>query len=133
MGRLRTARLVLLCWASLALFPGPAQAQSPPDPATPPSTPSAPHKVAAVSGNPAATTYANGTGWLGRTLGLRDEWGIRLGGVWLADTNAVAAGGAKPDGWTNNSALFIGLQIDAEKLVGWRGGSFGFEFLQFNG
>ncbi len=27
----------------------------------------------------------------------------------------------------------IGLGIDAEKLVGWRGASFGFEFLQFNG
>ena len=76
---------------------------------------------------------STGTGWLGRTLGLRDEWGITLGGLWLADTNLVAAGGAQPGGWTNNSALFIGLGIDAEKLVGWRGASFGFQFLQFNG
>jgi porin len=36
-------------------------------------------------------------------------------------------------GWTSNSALFIGLDIDAEKLVSWRGASFGFAFLQFNG
>src|SRR5437660_230787 len=83
---------------------------------------------AAVSGNPAATTFSTGTGWLGRTLGLRDEWGVTLGGVWLADTNLVAAGGAQPGGWTNNSALFVGLGIDADKLVGWRGASFGFQF-----
>ena len=62
----------------------------------------------AVSGNPAATTHSTGTGWLGRTLGLNDDWGINLGGLWLADTNVVVAGGAKPGGWTSNSALFIG-------------------------
>jgi porin len=46
---------------------------------------------------------------------LREEWGVRLGGLWLADTNLVAAGGAQPGGWTNNSALLIGLGIDADK------------------
>jgi len=130
MGSIRAAQLVAVCCASLALFAGQARAQSPPAPA---GISSATENVAAVSGNPAATTYSTGTGWLGRTLGLRDEWGIRLGGLWLADTNVVVAGGANPGGWTNNSALFIGLQIDAEKLVAWRGASFGFEFLQFNG
>ncbi len=30
-------------------------------------------------------------------------------------------------------ALVVGLNVDAEKLVGWRGASFGFQFLQFNG
>ncbi len=93
-----------------------------------------PEKYASVSGNPASTDYSVvGTGWLGRTLGLKDEWGIKLGGLWLADTNLVVAGGAQPGGWTNNQALFIGLGIDAEKLVDWRGASFGFQFLQFNG
>ena len=91
-------------------------------------------RVAAVSGNPASTNYSIvGTGWLGRTLGLRDEWGVTLGGLWLADTNVVVAGGVQPGGWTNNQALIIGLGIDAEKLVDWRGASFGFQFLQFNG
>ncbi len=66
-------------------------------------------------------------------LGLKDEWGIKLGGLWLADTNLVVAGGAVPGGWTNNQAFFLGLAIDADKLVGWRGASFGFQFLQFNG
>ncbi|HEX9524553.1 MAG TPA: hypothetical protein VF949_16360, partial [Reyranella sp.] len=92
----------------------------------------APAPVASVSGNPAATTFSTGTGWLGRQLGLRDEWGVTLGGVWLADTNLVVAGGAQPGGWTNNSALFVGLGIDADKLVGWQGASFGFQFLQLN-
>jgi len=94
---------------------------------------STPDRVYAVSGNPAATDYAIGIGWLGRTLGLRDDWGITLGGVWLADTDLVAAGGLQPGGWTSNSALFVGLGIDAEKLVDWRGAAFGFTFLQLNG
>lgn len=88
----------------------------------------------AVSGNPSATDYSVvGTGWLGRQLGLKDEWGVKLGGLWLADTNLVVAGGAMPGGWTNNQAFFLGLAVDANKLVGWRGASFGFQFLQFNG
>ena len=88
----------------------------------------------AVSGNPAATDFGiAGTGWLGRKLGLKDEWGVKLGGLWLADTNILVAGGAQPGGWTNNQALVVGLGVDAEKLVGWRGASFGFQFLQFNG
>jgi porin len=88
----------------------------------------------AVSGNPSATDYSVvGTGWLGRTLGLKDDWGVKLGGLWLADTNVVAAGGAQPGGWTNNQALFVGLGVDADKLVGWQGAKFGFQFLQFNG
>ncbi|MFZ5779679.1 MAG: hypothetical protein ACOY4R_05670 [Pseudomonadota bacterium] len=58
---------------------------------------------AAVSGNPSATDYSVvGTGWLGRMLGLKDEWGVSLGGLWLADTDIVAAGGTVPGGWTNN-------------------------------
>ena len=88
----------------------------------------------AISGNPSATDYSVvGTGWLGRELGLKDDWGVKLGGLWLADTNLVVAGGATPGGWTNNQAFFLGLAVDANKLVGWRGASFGFQFLQFNG
>jgi porin len=125
---IRIASLAL-CGACLVAEVGPAVAQNPPVAASPSSTP---QQVAAVSGNPAATTFSTGTGWLGRTLGLRDEWGVTLGGLWLADTNVVVAGGAQPGGWTNNSALFVGLGIDADKLVGWQGASFGFQFLQLN-
>jgi porin len=115
---------------SLVAAAGTATAQSPIN-----STASAnPAKdLAAISGNPADTEFSTGTGWLGRTLGLREEWGVSLGGLWLADTNLVVAGGAQPGGWTNNSLVVIGLGIDADKLAGWRGASFGFQFLQLNG
>jgi porin len=102
--RIRAAGLGALCGASLV---GGVAAQTAPAPATSPT-------VAAVTGNPAATTFSTGTGQLGRWLGLRDEWGVRLGGVWLADTNLVAAGGVHPGSSTNNSALFIGLGVDSE-------------------
>jgi porin len=111
---------------ALWAFAGAAHAQDKPPPAasSPPS----------VTGNPAATDFGiTGTGWLGRTLGLKDEWGITLGGVWIADTNVLVAGGAQPGAWSNNQALILGLNIAAEKLVGWRGASFGVRFLQFNG
>jgi porin len=98
----------------------------------PPALDSSP-AIAAVTGNPAATTFTTGTGQLGHWLGLRDEWGIRLGGLWLADANLLASGGLHPGTWTYNSALFISLGIDAEKMVDWRGASFGVQFLQLNG
>src|SRR5882724_998975 len=123
------AAALALCGACLVSVVDGAKAQSPPEPA---SGPAKTEKVVAVSGNPSATTFTTGTGWLGRQLGLRDEWGVTLGGVWLADTNLVAAGGVQKGGWTNNSALFVGLGIDADKLVGWQGASFGFQFLQLN-
>ncbi|MFO1161848.1 MAG: carbohydrate porin [Reyranellaceae bacterium] len=127
---MRGAKLGTAIWLMLLVHVGAPRAQPAPDAAAPPKPQ---EKVAAVSGNPAATDSAIGTGWLGRTLGLKDEWGIKLGGVWLADTNVVVAGGVLPGGWTNNQALILGLGVDAEKLVGWRGATFGFEFLQFNG
>jgi porin len=90
-------------------------------------------KVYSVSGNPAGTDFSVvGTGELGRAIGLKDEWGIKFGGVYIADTNLVA-GGPRPGAWTNNSAVIVGLGIDANKLVDWKGASFGFQFLQFNG
>ncbi len=125
-----SVRLAAHCWASL-LVAGGAAAQGEPDRSTAP--PAAKPAAAATSGNPAATNFSTGTGLLGHLLGLRDERGVKLGGLWLADTNVVATGGVQPGGWTSNSALFIGLGIDAEKLVDWHGASFGFEFLQFNG
>jgi len=48
----------------------PAQTVSPATDATP---------TGSVAGNLAATTFATGTGQIGRRLGLRDEWGLQLG------------------------------------------------------
>ena len=86
-----------------------------------------------ITGNPAAENSMPGTGSLGRLLRLPEESGLRLGGVWLADSNGLLSGGERPGSWTFNSALIVGANIDAEKLVGWEGASFGIQFLQFNG
>lgn len=131
-GDRRSVWLGILCGVALFALAGQApRAQPAPDPAA---QPKPPEKVVAISGNPASTNVGVvGTGWLGRTLGLRDEWGIKLGGMWLADTNVVVAGGVQPGAWSNNSGLVLGLGVDAEKLVGWTGASFAFQFLQFNG
>ncbi|HEY5954317.1 MAG TPA: carbohydrate porin [Terrimicrobiaceae bacterium] len=91
--------------------------------------------AAAISGNPAAENNLPGNAWLiglipGKPL---DTIGLRLGGVWLADTNGLISGGAQPGKWSWNSALIVGADVDAEKLVGWKGASFGIQFLQFNG
>jgi porin len=123
--RVRGARAAS-AFLAVALAAGTAAGQTAPD-----AMAHAP--LASISGNPAATTFQTGTGWLGRTLGLKDEWGIRLGGLWLADFSVVAAGGVRPGEGAANSALFLGLNIDADKLVGWTGASFGFQYLQFNG
>lgn len=125
---LRRSTLGLVCLVALGAVSGQAFGQAGP---TGPDSHSA-ATTYAISGNPAATTFSTGTGWLGRTLGLREEWGVTLGGLWLADTNIVAAGGAQKGGWTNNSAVFVSLAIDADKLIDWRGAHFGFQFLQLN-
>lgn len=88
---------------------------------------------ASITGNPAAENGLPGTARLGRLLHLPDDSGLRLGGLWLADTNGLLAGGAQPGRWSWNSALIIGANLDAEKLLDWKGASFGVQFLQFNG
>lgn len=122
------AAAIALCGACLVTEMGSATAQN----ASPDNPNTIPEDVAAVSGNPATASFGAGTGWLGRTMGLRPEWGVTLGGIWLADTNLVAAGGVQKGGWTNNSALFVSLGVDANKLVDWQGAAFGVQFLQLN-
>lgn len=88
---------------------------------------------ASITGNPAAENVLPGTGLAGRLLDLPEDSGLRLGGLWLADTNGLLSGGAQPGRWSWNSALIIGANLDAEKLMDWKGASFGIQFLQFNG
>src|SRR5260370_13686548 len=85
-----------------------------------------------ITGNPAAENEVPGTGLAGRLLQLPPDSGLRLGGLWLADTNGLISGGAQPGKWSWNSALIIGANFDAEKLLNWQGASFGIQFLQFN-
>lgn len=97
---------------------------------TPPAQASEQDVLGAVSGNPAADNIVPGTGFLGRSLGLPESSGLRVGGLWLADSNGLLAGGAQPGSWTWNSMLLLGLDVDAEKLLNLKGASFSAQFMQ---
>ena len=90
-----------------------------------------------ISSNPGAVDIRTGTGELAGTveklLGLPRDTGVYLGGAWVGDANVLLSGGAEPGQWSFNSLLIVGAGLNAEKLVGWKGGRFGVEFLHFNG
>ncbi len=90
-----------------------------------------------VSSNPGAVNVTTGSGdaqnFFQKQLGIQNDHGIRLGGLWASDVNALMAGGAEPGTWSLNSLLILDLNINTEKIFHWKGGSFGAEFLQFNG
>jgi porin len=86
-----------------------------------------------ISANPGSTNVITGTGLLGRLLGFTPESGVRLGGLWIGNTNYLIAGGVDPHTWSFNSLLLVELQLDLEKLLRIPGAEFGAEFLQFNG
>lgn len=85
-----------------------------------------------ISGNPGAVNILTGTGALGDWMHIPESSGVRLGGLWMGDYNALLCG---VDGrrLTGNSLLILDLSIDLCKAIGWRGAFFGTEFLQFNG
>lgn len=90
-----------------------------------------------ISANPAAVDASTGSGVVQDTLltklGIKNDHGVRFGGLWLADCNWLISGGAKPGAFSCNSALVLDSHIDLQKLTGWwSGGSFGAEFLQLN-
>ena len=86
-----------------------------------------------VASNPGAVDIIAGTGAIGRLLGLDEDSGIRLGGLWIGDSSGVLSGGRVPGAWALNSLTIADLNLDTEKLFGWEGGSIGTEFLQFSG
>jgi len=90
-----------------------------------------------ISANPGASNISVGSGraqdFFMEAAGAKDDHGVRLGGMWLSDADWLMSGGLKPDSWTGNSLLILDLHLDAEKLLHWKGASFGAEFLQFNG
>jgi carbohydrate-selective porin OprB len=122
--------VALLCLAS---FLSSAPCAEPPAPSEVSEVSSGDKALAAITGNPAAENQLPGTGLAGRLIHLPEDSGLRLGGLWLADTNGLLSGGAQPGKWSWNSALIIGANLDAEKLLNWKGASFGVQFLQFNG
>ncbi len=86
-----------------------------------------------ISANPGAVNQTTGTGQAGEWLGFKKDSGVYLGGVWAADTNYLISGGVHPGSWSWNSLLILSLRLDSEKLIGWKGGKFGIDFLRFDG
>src|SRR5581483_2115953 len=89
-----------------------------------------------ISGNPGAVNSQVGTGKLGQWLHIPKSSGVRLGGVWVSDYNALVhglAGVHHNRRWTGNSSFILDLSIDLQKAMGWKGALIGSEFLQFNG
>src|SRR5512135_3277921 len=81
-----------------------------------------------ISGNPGAVNILTGTGELGKLLQIPESSGVRLGGLWLGDYNALLSGGNGTHDnrrWTYNSSLILDLYIDLRKAIGWKGASFG--------
>lgn len=94
------------------------------------------HSSYGVSGNPGAVNTQLGTGDLGDWLKIPESSGVRLGGLWMGDENALLSEPSERPPhrrWTGNSSFILDLAIDLEKAVGWKGALFGAEFLQFNG
>jgi len=86
-----------------------------------------------ISANPGAVNQITGTGQAGGWLGFTKDSGVFLGGVWAGDTNYLISGGEQPGSWSWDSLLILSLGLDSEKLVGWKGGKFGIDFLRFDG
>jgi len=89
-------------------------------------------KQIGISGNPGAVNVLTGTGALGRLLGLKEDSGIRLGGIWVANTD-IQMSGKMAGSATFNSMEIVDLQLDLANLLGLRGSSFAATFLQFDG
>ena len=87
----------------------------------------------AISGNPGAVNAHTGNGFLQGLTGPSKDTGISYGGIWLSDYNILMSGGAQPGASSWNSLLIASVQINAEKLLKWKGADFGVQFLQFNG
>ena len=67
---------------------------------------------------------------------LPEDSGIRLGGLWIADTDALCRGGvyySTAKKICRHKFACIRSSIDAEKLCNLKNGSFGAEFLRLNG
>jgi len=140
----RSPRFLLVC-TTWAVCCGTVRAQAPePSPVIETQLPPAPTEqpnaditretpTSAISANPAAVNVLTGTGRLGELLGLDKDSGLRLGGLWIGDASGVLSGGLKPGQWGLNSLAVIDFSLDTEKLGGWKGGSAGIDFLQFNG
>jgi len=89
----------------------------------------------AVSSNAASVTIVTGTGALGKWLHLPEDRGMRLGGLWIGDTDALCHGGLStppPKKFAGVNLLVLDFSIDMEKFCGIKNGLFGAEFLRLD-
>ena len=89
-------------------------------------------KQVGISGNPGAVNVLTGTGALGELIGLTEDTGARLGGLWIVNADLLMSG-THPGTATFNSMGIVDLQLDMKTLLGIEGGSFAATFLQFDG
>ena len=93
-----------------------------------------PESSLSVSTNPSTVNISTGTGDLGKLFKIPEDSFFRLGGVLVSDGDVVLSGGNDDfSPWSGNNLLVLDASVDFEKLMKWKGGMLGAEFLQFNG
>ena len=93
----------------------------------------APAQVEPISANPGAVNLVTGTGLLGRLIGLKEDSGVRIGGLWIGNADYLIRGGIHPRTWSFNSLFLLDLSLDSARLLGIPGGLLSVQMLQFNG
>lgn len=126
--RCSIAFFVLLLLAGMAIA-GPATPETGPTAIAPETGP----LTTAIYTNPQANPSISGLGQLGQFLGLSEESGIRLGGMFIPQFNWTISGGVKPHTTFGSFALGLNLGVDTQKALGIPGGTFGVEFLAYSG
>lgn len=91
-----------------------------------------------IASNPAAVNELTGTAdlqkYIEKKLGITNNYGIRIGGTFVGDANDLFSGGIPhADRWTLNGLLLLDLSLQTKELLGWKGGLFDIQFMQFNG
>jgi porin len=86
-----------------------------------------------IAANPGASNPLPGTGLLGKLIGFTPESGIRIGGLWVGNSDYLFTGGQKPRTWSFNSLLILNLHLNLDKIVGLPGATVDCSLLQFNG
>ena len=94
--------------------------------------------TSSIASNPAAVNILAGTGdaqtYIEKKLGIQNNHGIRIGGSFIGDTNYLFSGGVPQAKKSTSDGLFIlDFSVNTEKFIGWKGGLFDAQFLQFNG
>jgi len=89
-----------------------------------------------VSSNAASVNMVTGTGALGRWIHIPKESGIKIGGLWIGDTNALCRGGLftpPPKKFAGINLVVLDFFVDLEKCCSIKNGSLGAEFLRLDG